>query len=92
MSQSEILSKVKALQEWQALLEEATAEIESLKDAIKTEMNARGVEEMDLGDQIVRWTTVQSFRLDTTSLKKYHPYVYLQYIKQVTSRRFTITG
>ena len=92
MSQSEILSKVKALQEWQALLEEATAEIESLKDAIKTEMNARGVEEMDLGEQMVRWTTIQSFRLDTTSLKKYHPDVYLQYIKQVTSRRFTITG
>lgn len=34
-NQSELISKVESLKEWQALLEEAEAMVESLKDFIK---------------------------------------------------------
>ena len=37
-NQSELISKVEALKEWQALLEEAETMVESLKDFIKAEM------------------------------------------------------
>ena len=36
MSTIEIVSKIEALKEWEALAEEAAAEIESLRDDIKT--------------------------------------------------------
>ena len=41
MSHNEIISKIEALREWEALAEEAAAEIESLKDSIKKEMEVR---------------------------------------------------
>ena len=42
MSNIEIISKIDALKEWEQLAAEAAAEIESLKDAIKREMECRG--------------------------------------------------
>lgn len=49
MSTTEITTKIQALKEWEALAAEAAAEIESLKDEIKKEMESRGVEEMEAG-------------------------------------------
>ena len=64
MSTIEIVSKIEALKEWEALAEEAAAEIEALKDSIKREMDARGVEQIEAGQYIARFTTVQSSRFD----------------------------
>ena len=90
MSTNEIVSKIEALKEWEALAEEAAAEIESLKDAIKAEMTARGVEELTAGQYIARYTEVISNRFDSTAFKKVMPDVYKAYTKPVTSRRFTV--
>ena len=90
MSKTEIISKIEALKEWEALAAEAAAEIEALKDSIKKEMDAQGVEELEAGQYIARFTTVLSNRLDTTLLKREHPEMYKQYMKQSTSRRFSI--
>lgn len=90
MSTIEIVSKIEALKEWEALAAEAAAEIESLKDAIKAEMTARGVEELQAGQYIARYTEVISNRFDSTAFKKVMPDVYKAYTKAVTSRRFTV--
>lgn len=90
MSTIEIVSKIEALKEWEALAAEAAAEIEALKDSIKKEMDAQGLEELEAGQYIARFTTVLSNRLDTTLLKREHPEMYKQYTKQSTSRRFSI--
>ena len=90
MSSIEIISKIEALKEWEALAEEAAQEIESLKDSIKREMENRGVEEMEAGQYIARFTTVLSNRFDTTAFKKEHGEMYKMYTKQSTSRRFSI--
>lgn len=84
-------SKIAELKEWQALLDEATEMVESLKDFIKEEMNERGVEEMEVGTYICRFTTVLSNRFDTTAFKRLHGELYKAYTKQTTSRRFSIT-
>lgn len=89
--QNIIISKVEELQEWQALLDEAESMVESLKDFIKAEMAERGVEEMEAGTHICRFTTVLSNRFDTTAFKKLHGELYKAYTKQTTSRRFSIT-
>jgi len=90
MSSIEIISKIEALKEWEQLAAEAAAEIESLKDAIKKEMDARRIEELEAGQYIARFTTVISNRLDTTAFKRDNSELYQQYLKQTTSRRFSI--
>lgn len=91
MSSIEIISKIEALKEWEALAEEAAAEIENLKDCIKREMENRGVEEIEAGQYIARFTTVLSNRFDTTSFKREHGEMYKMYTKQTTSRRFSVS-
>lgn len=90
MSTIEISQKIEALQEWERIAEEAKAEAEALRDEIKQEMLNRGTEELTAGQYIVRWTSVLSQRFDSTAFKKVMPEVYKAYIKQVSSRRFTI--
>ena len=82
--------KIAKLQEWEQLLEEAKAEVESLKDEIKAEMLSRNTEELTAGRYIVRWTSVLSNRFDTTAFKKEHAEMYKLYTKQTASRRFSV--
>lgn len=90
MSTIEITSKIEALKELEALIEEAKAEAEALRDEIKTEMLSRNTEEMEAGQYIVRWTPVLSQRFDSTAFKKVMPDIYKSFTKQVSSRRFSI--
>ena len=90
MSTVEITSKIEALKDLEALIEEAKAEAENLRDEIKAEMLNRNTEELEVGQYIVRWTSVLTQRFDTTAFKKVMPDVYKEYTKQVSSRRFSI--
>ena len=90
MSTIEITSKIEALKDLEALIEEAKAEAETLRDEIKTEMLNRNTEEMEAGQYIVRWTSVLSQRFDTTGFKKAYGELYKEYTKQTASRRFSI--
>ena len=92
MSTIEITKKIEALQEWEAIMEEAKAEAEAIRDEIKQELLERDTEELEAGQYIVRWTSVLSQRFDTTAFKKVMPDVYKAYTKQVTSRRFSISA
>ena len=90
MANNELLNKIEALNEWEALMEEAKAEAEALRDSIKQEMIERGTEELECGQYIVRWTSVLTQRFDSTSFKKAMPDVYKAFTKQTASRRFSI--
>ena len=90
MSTYEITGKIDALKEWEALLAEATAEVEAIKDDLKRELEKRGVEELEAGQYVVRFTTVLSHRFDTTAFKREHGEMYKLYTKQTTSRRFSV--
>ena len=90
MSKTEMISKIEALNEWEALMEEAKGEAEALRDEIKAEMAREDIEEMEVGQYIIRWTSVLSQRFDSTAFKKVMPDVYKSFTKQVASRRFSI--
>ena len=90
MSTIEITSKIEALKELEALIEEAKAEAETLREENKTEMLNRNTEEMEAGQYIVRWTSVLSQRFDTTGFKKAYGDLYKDFTKQIASRRFSI--
>ena len=90
MSTTELTAQIESLRALEELIEEAKAEAETLRDAIKQEMLNRDIEELSAGQYIVRWTSVLSQRFDSTTFKKVMPDVYKSFIKQTASRRFSI--
>lgn len=88
MSTTEITSKIKELRELQALIEEAQAEAETIKDAIKAQMG--NCEELRAGEYKITWKPVESARIDTAALKKAMPQVAEAFTKTTTTRRFCI--
>lgn len=90
MANKEIIKKIEELKELEALMEEVKAEAEAIRDSIKEEMLDRGVEEMEAGTYIVRYTSVLSNRFDTTSFKKIYGELYKAFTKQTASKRFSI--
>ena len=91
MAINELLTKIEALNEWEALMEEAKAEAEAIRDSIKAEMLDRDTEELEAGQYIIRWTPVLSNRFDTTAFKKLYGDLYKAFTKQTASKRFSIS-
>ena len=92
MSKNELISKIEALNEWEALMEEARAEAEAIRDSIKAEMLERNTEELTAGAYIIRWTSVLTQRFDSTTFKRLYADLYKDFTKPVSSRRFTISA
>lgn len=92
MSQNEMVKKIEALNEWEAIIADAQAEAEAIRDAIKAEMMEQDTEELTAGQYIVRWTSVLTNRFDTTAFKKVYGDLYKAFTKQSASRRFTISA
>ena len=90
MSTLDLITKIAQLQEWEQIMEEAKAEADAIKDELKQLMIDRGVEELEAGEHIIRYTSVISNRFDTTAFKKAYNDVYQAFTKQSISRRFTI--
>ena len=91
MSMNEIIKKAETLQELEQFMAEISAEADALRDDIKAEMMAKGVEEMEAGKFIIRWTPVLSNRFDSAAFKRLYGDLYKAYTKTVSSRRFSIS-
>lgn len=90
MSIQEIDCKVKELRELQTLVDEATAQIEAIKDAVKLKMVDEGTEVLHGNGWKATWHTVTSSRLDSKALKAAHPNLVAQYSKPSITTRFTL--
>lgn len=88
MSNTELTSKIKELRELQALIEEAQAEAEAIKDTLKAYMGDR--EEVRAGEYRMTWKAVTSSRLDSKALKAALPEVAARFTTQTTTRRFVV--
>ena len=87
MSTNELESKIRELRQLQALIEEATAEAEAIKDAIKASMGDS--EELRAGGYKI-WKPVTPSRLDATALRKALPEVTERFTRTTTTRRFCV--
>lgn len=87
-----MIKKIEALNEWEAIIADAQAEAEAIRDEIKAEMMDRDTEELIAGQYIVRWTSVLSNRFDSSAFKKVYAELYKAYTKQVSSKRFSISA
>lgn len=90
MTTTEITAKVRKLKKLQSKAEELNAEIKAIQNEIKAEMDSRNAEELKAGGYKIRYSVVTSNRFDTTAFKKLHAKMYEKFVKQTTSRRFTI--
>lgn len=90
MSIQEIDIKVKELRELQAMVEEATAQIEAIKDSIKLKMVDEGTEVLQGDGWKATWHTVTTSRLDSKALKAAFPDLVAQYSKNTSTARFTL--
>lgn len=88
MSINEIESKIRELRQLQALVEEAEAEMETIKDAIKAHMGDS--EELRAGEYKVTWKAVTASRLDGKALKAALPEVAQAFTRITTTRRFCV--
>lgn len=88
MSINEMEAKARELRQLQALIEEAQAEAEALKDAIKAAMGDS--ESIQAGEYKITWKAVTSSRIDTTALKKALPDVAERFTRETTTRRFCV--
>lgn len=69
--------------------EEAAAMVESLKDQLKAQMQAAGVDTLAGDEHKATYKAVTSSRVDTSALKRDLPEIAAQYTKTTTARRFT---
>ncbi len=90
MTTNELTTKIRELKELQALIDEATAEADAIKDELKAHMTSEGKEEMTVDVYKVRYTVVTSSRFDSTAFKKTHGDLYEQYSKPTQTRRFSV--
>ena len=88
MSTHEIEAKCRELRELQALIEEAQAEVDAIRDALKAAMG--GAEEMRAGEYKLTWKTVKSVKLDVSALKAALPDVAARFSRESTTRRFCV--
>ena len=89
MSTQEIESKVRELRQLQALIEEAQAEADAIRDAIKAAMGES--EELRAGEYRITWKAVKSARIDTTAMKKALPDVVQAFTREIVTRRFCVS-
>ena len=90
MTNEERAKKVQELRELSRMADELTAEIEAIKDALKAEMTAGGVDELHGSDYKITWHETVSKKIDTTALKKDLPEIAAKYTKESKSRRFLL--
>ena len=90
MSKTEIITKIETIRELEELIEEARNEADALRDTIKQMMLNDEIEEMEVGQYMVRYQSIVSNRFDSSAFKKALPEIYKSFIRQGTSKRFSI--
>lgn len=88
MSNPNLTPKITELMELKRMRDELDAEIQAAEDEIKAAMGDDDT--LLAGPFKVTWKTITSSRLDSTALKKALPEIAARFMKQTTTRRFSI--
>lgn len=90
MSINEIAATVHELRELLRMEEELNAQIETLKDQLKSHMTAEGTDTLSGTDYKVTWKDVESSRFDSTAFKKAHADLHSAFTTKTVSKRFLV--
>lgn len=90
MGEKAIENRVKKLKGIEEQMKALQLEATKLKEEIKKEMEARELEELKVGNFLVRWKSIATNKFDTKAFSKEYSYLYEQFIKKSESKRFTV--
>lgn len=88
IAQNNLDGIMKELAEYTRLSEEIAATVDNLKDILKRQMEAAGVDTLTGTEHKASYKAVTSSRIDTTALKKERPEIAQAYTKTTNTRRF----
>ena len=91
MSQKDLSDLVDNYLELDKKSKELQIELESTKNSIKKEMEQRQVEEFVCGEHVIRNKTVLASVFDKTRFKAKYEELYTMFLKQVPTKKFTIS-
>lgn len=90
MGINELATKAKDLHELRSMINELQAEADTIEAEFKAFMEAQGADTITAGAFRLTWKAVTSSRFDTTGFKSAMPELAARFMKQTTTRRFTI--
>lgn len=90
MTDRAFLNKVNKIKALEAEKAELDKKLEELKDILKEELTARGVQEAKAGDFTVRYKDIETERFDSKTFKSAYESLYKQFVKTATVKRFSI--
>ena len=90
MDNKTINEKIVEIRNFENEIKQMQEVVDSLKDELKNEMTARGVDELDTGTFKMSYKEVVSNRFDSKSFQKDNEVIYKAYLKESVSKRFTI--
>lgn len=90
MTERMIENRIKKLTELEEQITKLQEQADAIKGELKTEFEEKGIDELKTKNFLIRWKEIVSSRLDSKALKAALPDVYNQFIKQTSSRRFTV--
>ena len=91
MSYDELNTLVHDFLELDAEIRQQQILAENIKNKIKEEMEARNVEELAVGEHIVRYKDVLSSVFDKSKFKAKYEELYAMFLKQIPSKKFSIS-
>lgn len=90
MDNKTINEKIVDIRNFENEIKQMQEVVDYLKDELKNEMTARGVDELDTGTFKMSYKEVVSNRFDSKAFQKDNEVIYKAYLKESVSKRFTI--
>lgn len=90
MTERMIENRIKKLTELEEQITKLQEQADAIKGELKADLEEKGIEELKTKNFLIRWKEIVSSRLDSKALKTALPDVYNQFVKQTSSRRFTV--
>ena len=90
MTERMIANRCRKLKELEEQQKELERQIDALKAEIKADKERKDLQEQKVGDYMVRFTDVLTSRFDTKRFQQEHERLYSQYVRQVSTKRFSV--
>lgn len=90
MTERMIENRIKKLTELEEQITKLQEQADTIKGELKADLEEKGIDELKTKNFLIRWKEIVSSRLDSKALKASFPDVYNQFVKQTSSRRFTV--
>ncbi|MCM1506377.1 MAG: hypothetical protein NC177_04480 [Ruminococcus flavefaciens] len=89
--EKEFVAKISEIKEIELQRKQLGETLDELKNEIKAFMDKNKTTELEAGTFTVHWTEAVSERFDSKAFKKDNEELYNQFVKTVTTKRFSIT-